>query len=142
MAAKVIKTAAEWKAQLTPEQFEVTQKQGTERAFTGKYWNHHEKGIYRGVCRGNKLFSSDTKFDSGTGWPSFWTPVAKRNIAVGADTSHGMVRDEVTCQKCGAHLGHVFNDGPKLTGLRYCINSAPLNFIKNQVSRSALSVPH
>ncbi len=134
MADKIEKTDAEWKGQLTREQFEVTRKKGTERAFTGQYWDHHEKGIYRCVCCGNELFSSEAKFESRTGWPSFWAPIAEQNVAVAADTGHGMVRDEVICPKCDAHLGHVFNDGPKPTGLRFCMNSASLNFVKKENS--------
>ncbi|MBD1397960.1 peptide-methionine (R)-S-oxide reductase MsrB [Pontibacter sp. JH31] len=125
---EVVKTEAEWKKQLTPEQFYVLRQQGTERAFSGKYNNHKEKGVYTCAACGNELFASDTKFDSGTGWPSFFKPISPKNVREVADRSMGMVRTEVVCGRCGGHLGHVFDDGPKPTGLRYCLNSVALDF--------------
>jgi peptide-methionine (R)-S-oxide reductase len=132
MTEKGFKTDAEWKKQLTPEQFQVTRKKGTERAFTGAYHATKEKGIYQCVCCGNDLFLSDTKYDSGTGWPSFWAPVAGENVRTEEDNSFFSRRTEVLCSRCDAHLGHVFEDGPKPTGLRYCMNSASLKFVKSE----------
>ena len=128
MSADKHKSAQEWQSTLTPEQFRVCRKKGTERAFTGKYWDHKETGVYRCACCGTALFSSETKFDSGSGWPSFWAPIATENVAVKADNSLLMSRTEVLCSQCDAHLGHVFKDGPEASGLRYCINSVSLVF--------------
>lgn len=127
---RVEKTDEEWKAELSPESFKVARKQGTELAFTGKYHDCHEDGVYQCVCCKTDLFDSETKFCSGTGWPSFWAPIAEENVENSVDISHLMVRTEVLCARCGAHLGHVFDDGPPPTGKRYCMNSASLHLVK------------
>jgi peptide-methionine (R)-S-oxide reductase len=127
---KVVKTEEQWRQQLTSEQFHILREKGTERAFTGKYWNNHEAGVYRCAACGQVLFSSDTKFESGTGWPSFWQPVSPASVEVHEDNSFFMTRTEVLCSRCGGHLGHVFPDGPEPTGLRYCMNSGALTFEK------------
>jgi len=128
MTDKIKKSKEEWQKQLTPEQYHVTREKGTERAFTGAYWDNHKEGVYRCIGCGEALFSSDTKFDSGTGWPSFTEPMPGSNVETSEDTSYGMRRIEVHCKNCGAHLGHVFPDGPGPTGQRFCINSCSLNF--------------
>jgi len=128
MSNKIEKAPEQWRAELTPEQYHVCREHGTERPFTGKYHAHHEDGVYRCSCCGAELFDAGTKFDSGTGWPSFWQPLAEGAVGSSEDLSHGMRRTEVHCEHCGAHLGHVFPDGPRPTGLRYCINSVSLDF--------------
>ncbi|MFZ0442821.1 MAG: peptide-methionine (R)-S-oxide reductase MsrB [Methanobacterium sp.] len=130
LVERIKKTDKEWKKILSKESYNVARQQGTELAFTGKYHNCHEDGIYQCVCCGTDLFDSKTKFDSGTGWPSFWKPIADENVKEHQDRSYGMLRNEVLCARCEAHLGHVFDDGPKPTGLRYCMNSASLNLVK------------
>lgn len=130
MKDKIQKSDEQWRKELTPEQYRILREKETERAFTGEYYHNKEKGIYLCAGCGNELFSSETKYESGSGWPSYWQPVDKTAVEFNKDTSHGMIRTEVVCSKCGGHLGHVFEDGPQPTGLRYCINSASLNFKK------------
>jgi peptide-methionine (R)-S-oxide reductase len=129
MGGRVEKSEAEWRSVLTDEQFRVTRRKGTERAFSGAYWNNKDDGIYRCICCGQPLFDAKTKYESGTGWPSFWAPVAENNVSLHADNTFFMRRTEVTCSRCDAHLGHVFDDGPPPTGLRYCMNSAALKLV-------------
>lgn len=135
MSDKIQKSDKDWLTCLTPIQFYVARKKGTEPAFTGEYWDHHEAGVYHCVCCDNPIFASDTKYDSGTGWPSFWQPVANENVLTEVDDSLGMRRVEIQCSRCGAHLGHVFEDGPEPTGLRYCTNSASLRFVKSELKK-------
>ncbi len=131
---KIVKSEEEWRKQLSPNVFDITRHADTELAFTGQYWNLHEKGLYRCICCGNALFTSDKKFDSGTGWPSFWAPIAEENVRKTNDNSLGVMRTAVSCTLCDAHLGHVFDDGPPPTGLRYCMNSASLRFVAKKTA--------
>lgn len=127
---RIVKTDDEWRKQLTANEFDITRRADTEFAYSGKYWNQHDQGLYRCICCDNALFSSDTKFDSGTGWPSFWQPIAPENVTNSTDNGLGIARTAVSCTLCDAHLGHVFDDGPRPTGLRYCMNSLSLKFVK------------
>ncbi|MGH9454030.1 MAG: peptide-methionine (R)-S-oxide reductase MsrB [Terriglobia bacterium] len=132
MASKIVKSDAEWESQLDPEQYQVARQKATEPPFTGKYWDLHDPGVFRCVCCGAELFSSGAKFESGSGWPSFWAPIVADRVREESDSTFGMARTEVLCGACDAHLGHLFEDGPKPTGLRYCVNSASLDFVKDE----------